>query len=161
MDSPDDIEKFLGRSQGARALGGKVLGAGAKLNTKRLALRSKIGEKIVPAAKNLITGKKEGPLASSPASEAVESMPSTPAPEMPEPEMPETPSGPDPNIALGRGEASGFTPKKKQNQAMQFAQQSLASTNNASKHRNSVPLRWLVVVQKLEKEGQWIWLGDF
>ena len=128
-DSPDDIEKFLGAAlQGARALGGKVLGAGAKLNTKRLALRSKIGEKIVPAAKNLITGKKEGPLASSPASEAVESMPSTPAPEMPEPEMPETPSGPDPNIALGRGEASGFTPKKKQNQAMQFAQQSLASS---------------------------------
>ena len=130
-DSPDDIEKFLGLGaalQGARALGGKVLSAGTKLNTKRLALRNKIGEKLVPAAKNLITGKKEGPLASSPASEAVESMPSAPAPEMPEPEMPETPSGPDPNIALGRGEASGFNPKKKQNQAMQYAQQSLASS---------------------------------
>lgn len=128
-DSPDDIEKFIpALLTGARALGSKALSAGAKLNTKRLALRNKIGEKIVPAAKNLMTGKKEGPLASSPASEAVESMPSTPAPEMPEPEMPETPSGPDPNIALGRGEASGFTPKKKKNQAMQFAQQSLASS---------------------------------
>tara|TARA_R100000406_G_scaffold16888_3_gene10596 strand:- start:33461 stop:35029 length:1569 start_codon:yes stop_codon:yes gene_type:complete len=123
-DSPDDIEKFLGVAlQGARALGGKVLSAGAKLNTKRLALRNKIGEKLVPAAKNLITGKKEGPLASSPASEAVESMPSAPAPEMPEPEMPKTPSAPEPTQ-----EASGFNPKKKQNQAMQFAQQSLASS---------------------------------
>ncbi|HAW74217.1 MAG TPA: hypothetical protein DCW74_00595, partial [Alteromonas australica] len=123
-DSPDDIEKFFAPLlAGARALGSKALSAGAKLNTKRLALRNKIGEKIAPAAKNLITGKKEGPLASSPASEAVESMPSAPAPEMPEPEMPETPSAPQPTE-----EASGFTPKKKQNQAMQFAQQSLANS---------------------------------
>ena len=123
-DSPDDIEKFIpALLTGARALGSKALSAGAKLNTKRLALRNKIGEKIVPAAKNLMTGKKESPLASSPASEAVESMPSAPAPEMPEPEMPETPSAPQPTE-----EASGFNPKKKQNQAMQFAQQSLASS---------------------------------
>ncbi len=122
-DSPDDIEKFLGAVlQGAKALGSKALSTGAKLNTKRLALRNKIGEKIAPAAKNLMTGKKEGPLASSPASEAVESMPSAPAPEMPEPEMPETPSAPEPTQ-----EASGFNPKKK-NQAMQFAQQSLANS---------------------------------
>jgi len=123
-DSPDDIEKFFAPLlTGAKALGGKVLSAGAKLNTKRLALRNKIGEKIVPAAKNLMTGKKEGPLASSPASEAVESMPSAPAPEMPEPEMPETPSAPEPTQ-----EASGFNPKKKKNQAMQFASQSLANS---------------------------------
>ncbi len=132
-DSPDDIEKFLGLSaalQGARALGGKALRAGAKgikAGAKGLKNQAvKEGKYFKDGAKKLtskISGKTEGPTAASPASEAVESMPSAPAPEMPEPEMPETPSAPQPTE-----EASGFNPKKKQNQAMQFAQQSLANS---------------------------------
>ena len=130
-DSPDDIEKFLGAVlQGARALGGKVLSAGAKgIKAGARGLKNQAVKEtkyFKDGAKKLtskISGKTEGPTAASPASEAVESMPSAPAPEMPEPEMPETPSAPQPTE-----EASGFNPKKKQNQAMQFAQQSLASS---------------------------------
>ena len=135
-DSPDDIEKFFAPLlAGARALGSKALAAGKKgLKRVGTGLKNqavKEGKYFKEGAKKLtskISGKTEGPTAASPASEAVESMPSAPAPEMPKPEMPETPSGPDPNIALGRGEASGFTPKKKENQAMQYAQQALANS---------------------------------
>lgn len=130
-DSPDDIEKYIpALLTGARAFGGRALAAG-KEGLKRVGtgLKNqavKEGKYFKEGAKKLtskISGKTESPTAASPASEAVESMPSAPAPEMPEPEMPETPSAPQPTE-----EASGFNPKKKQNQAMQFAQQSLANS---------------------------------